>query len=128
MNYQVFKEKVPAKILFNLLDKICLETCKYYYVDLSAYKKMIFHQFHTEFLTAIRPYYHVSKTYYLDRKLTYNSFTNIVRQICKCSDIHIESELKYNHSKHFINYIICKNIGINEDSNVDEDSNTILNN
>lgn len=108
MNSQLFREKVPAHILYDLLEKICLETPSYYYVDMTAYKKMLFHGFHTEFLIALKPYYHLSKTYYLERKLTYTSFTNMVRQICKSGDIVIESEMKYNHSKYYINYIIKK--------------------
>lgn len=108
MNSQLFREKVPEHILYDLLEKICHETSSYYYVDLTAYKKMLFHGFHTEFLTALKPYYHLSKTYYLDRTLTYISFTNMIRQICKSGNIVIESEIKYNHSKHYINYIIKK--------------------
>lgn len=106
MKNQIFKRDVPESILFNLLEKICLKTDKYYYVDFNSYKKMLFLNLDAPFLEELREYYHVSKRYYLDRELTYISFTNIIRQLCKCNRHHYESEIKYDHSQYFINYMI----------------------
>ena len=49
MSNQIFRQKVPDKLLFNLLDKVCLKTDKYYLVDLNAYRKVVFHNYYEEF-------------------------------------------------------------------------------
>lgn len=106
MSNQIFKTPVPINILHDLLEKICLKTDKYYFLDETSYRKMLFHEMGKPFLELIRPYYFASKIFYLDREFTYNSFTNIVRQICKFMDIKLESEIKYCHSKYYINFFI----------------------
>ena len=103
---QIFKDKMSCDVLYDLLDQICLRKDKYYFMDETAYRKMLFHNLHEPFLNYLRPYYHVSKTFYLDREFTYNSFTNIVRQVCKHLEIVFESEIKYCHSKYYINFFI----------------------
>jgi len=103
---QIFRRTVPIKILFDLLEQICLKTDKYYFIDINAYKKMLFHKFHEDFLKQIIEYYHASKQFYIQRKLTYNSFTNIVRQICKSNGITFTSQIKYNESQYNIDYFV----------------------
>lgn len=103
---QIFKENIPPAILFELFEKICLKTDKYYFVDQNAFKKMHFHNLKEDFVKDITPYYHTSKQFYVDRKMTYNSFTNIVRQICKSNAIMFNSQLKYNESKYTIDYFV----------------------
>jgi hypothetical protein len=103
---QIFCKKVPNEILFNLLEKICFKTDKYYLIDINAFRKLIFHNYHVEFCENIREYYNLSKLFYLDRKMVYNSFTNIVRQICKLNSIMFTSQIKYNESKYNINFFI----------------------
>jgi hypothetical protein len=46
---QIFKKSVPLELLFNLLEKICEKFDTYYFIDLNAYKKMIFHEYHIDF-------------------------------------------------------------------------------
>ena len=106
MKNQIFKREVPEYLLYNLLEKICLITDKYYYVDFNSYKKMLYLGLDAPFLEELREYYHISKRHYVDRELTYSSFTNIIRQLCKSNRHHYESEIKYDHSQYFINYII----------------------
>jgi len=103
---QIFRTTLPNDTLFNLLDQISLKTDNYYLIDINAYKKMIFHNLHTEFLTQLVEYYHLSKQFYITRKITYNSFVNIVRQICKNNSLMFSSQIKYNKSKYNINYLI----------------------
>jgi len=103
---KTFKQAIPHNLLFDLLEQVCLKTDKYYFFDLNAYKKMIFLELQDPFILAIREYYHTSKLFYLDRKITYNSFTNILRQICKYSEIEVQSEMKYNYSQYYINFYI----------------------
>ena len=103
---QIFKKNVSTENLFLLLDQVCLKTEKYYLVDLNAFKKMVFHKLHEPFLNSLYEYYHVSKQFYLTRDFTYNSFTNILRQICKSNAVMFTSNIKYNESKYNIDYFI----------------------
>jgi hypothetical protein len=106
MSNQIFKTGIPPEILFDLLEQICEKTETYYIVDLTAYKKMKFHQLHEEFLTTILDFYHYSKKFYVEREFTYNSFTNIIRQICRVNTIIFTSDIKYNGSKYHIDYFV----------------------
>jgi hypothetical protein len=73
---------------------------------MNAYRKMIFYHLHEPFCVVLTPYYHVSKRYYLTREMTYNSFTNIVRQICKSNKHSFYTDLKYDYSVYTIMYFI----------------------
>ena len=106
MTKQIFKAEVPNDILFLFLDKFCLKTDKYYAIDMNAYRKMLFHNYHLEFCEILKDYYHLSKHFYLDRKMSYNSFTTLLRQICKHNNVMFTSQIKYNESKYNIDYII----------------------
>jgi hypothetical protein len=106
MSNQIFKTLVPRNILFELLEKICLKTDKYYLFDNNAYKKMLFNNYHVDFCLKLKPYYHLGKQFYLERKITYNAFTTIIRQLCKYSTIMYTSQIKYNESKYNIDYFV----------------------
>lgn len=103
---QIFKQNVPIDILMDLLEKTCLKSDTYYLVNHNSFRKMIFHEYHIAFLDTIKEYYHISKQFYITRKLTYNSFTNIIRQICKSNNIMFTSQIKYNESKYNIDYFV----------------------
>lgn len=106
MSSQIFKLPVPIELLYELLDQVCLKTSKYYVIDMNAYRKMQFANLQEIFCSDIIPYYHLGKQFYVTRDLTYNSFTTIVRQICKYHAIMFSSQIKYNESKYNINYHI----------------------
>ena len=106
MNSKIFKERVPLTILYNLLDLIALKKDNYYVVDMNAYKKMIYNEYHMNFCNTLKQYYHKGKHFYLERKMTYNSFTTILRQICKQEEIMFTSKINYNKSKYNIDYTI----------------------
>jgi hypothetical protein len=106
MTKQIFRNTVPNDLLFELLEKICLKTDKYYLIDINSYKKMIFNKYHEEFCEILKEYYHASKHFYLERKMEYNAFTTIVRQICKNNTIAFNTQILYNKSKYNINYLV----------------------
>lgn len=106
MTKQIFKKPIPVEILFDLLTEICLKTEKYYFIDINAFKKMVFLGLHNDFLIKVAEFYHSSKRFYVEREFKYNSFTNIVRQICKANDILFTSQIKYNESKYNIDYFV----------------------
>lgn len=109
MPSKIFNEIVPNDIFFDFLDKVALKTDSYYQVDINAYKKCVYNMIHEDFLSCLRSYYNSSKYNYLDREFTYNSFTNILRQICKSKNIGYQSKIHYNKSKYGIIYLIYYN-------------------
>jgi len=106
MSTQIFKKNVPTESLYSLLDDICLKNDKYYIFNNNSYKKGLFNNTITKFIDECKPYYHISKQKYLERKLTYNSFTTILRQICKFNKITHTSQIKYDKSTYDIIYYI----------------------
>jgi hypothetical protein len=106
MSTQIFKNLIPTTILFELLDKICLKTQKYYIVNNDAFKKGVFNEEIINFLKMCIPYYHISKRKYLEKKLTYNSFVTVLRQICNFNKITYTSQIKYDKSTYNIVYYI----------------------
>ena len=106
MSTQLFKRNVPNEHLYDLLEKICVKTDKYYLIDLNAYKKLLFYSYFEDFKQLVKPFYNLSKQFYVERKLTYNSFTNIIRQICKNNNIMFTSQIKYNESEYNIDFFI----------------------
>lgn len=106
MSSQIFRRPVPPSMLFELFEKICLKTEKYYLVDHNAYKKMIYMNAWAKFAEDIAEYYHASKQFYVRRDMTYNSFTNVVRQICKSNSVMFTSQIKYMDSKYTIEYLV----------------------
>lgn len=106
MSTQIFKNKIPSENVFNLLESICIKNDKHYFFDSNSFKKGIFTQEIQEFLDDCKPYYHISKKKYLEKKVTYNSFTTVLRQICNFNKIVFTSQIKYDKSNYEIIYYI----------------------
>lgn len=106
MSNQIFKNKIMDEILFSLLEKLCQKTDKYYIFSIESYKKGIYSEDIQNFIDYCKPYYHISKRKYLERKLTYNSFVTVLRQICKFNKITYTSQIKYDKSSYNIIYYI----------------------
>ena len=106
MSTQIFKKKVPNEILLELLDVICLKNEKHYTLDIYSFKKGILNEVIPKFLSRCNEYYHISKRKYLEKKLTYNSFVTVIRQICNFNKITYTSQIKYDKSKYAILYYI----------------------
>lgn len=111
MPSKVFKTNITNEYFYGFLEKICLKTENYYQIDNNAYKKMLYNNYHEEFIEELKKHYNLSKQHYVTRELTYNSFVNILRQICKSNEIVYEKSINYNKSKYSIIYLIYyKNI------------------
>jgi len=106
MATQVFRKLVPKSFLFEFLDKICFKSDKYYLVDYNSYRIFLHKELRDEFVLELENYYHTSKCFYINRKMTYNSYINIIRQICKTNKIQFEPQIKYNKSKYCIELVI----------------------
>jgi hypothetical protein len=106
MSKQIFRKLVPPELLYNFLDKICLKTDKYYLVDHNSYKKFMYLDLQNEFKESIIGCYYDSKRFYVTRDMDYNSFINILRQICKSNHMMFTSNIRYMASKYSIEYLI----------------------
>jgi len=106
MSIQIFKSAVPNEDFYSFLDSICMKNEKHYILNKNAYKKGIFNGAILAFFEKIRTRYHLSKRKYIDKKLTYNSFTTVIRQICNYNKITFTSQIKYDKSEYDIVYYI----------------------
>ncbi len=106
MSTQIFKSQLPKSLLFDLLDKICLKNDKHYTFNSDSFKKGIYTEDIQIFLNECKPYYHISKRKYLEKKITYKSFTTVLRQICNYNKITYTSQIKYDKSTYDILYYI----------------------
>lgn len=106
MSTQIFKEKIPSELIFDLLDILCLKNEKYYILNIDSFKKGIFKEVIPKFIESCTTYYHISKRKYLEKKITYNSFTTVIRQICNFNNITYTSQIKYDKSSYNIIYYI----------------------
>jgi hypothetical protein len=106
MSVQIFKNQIPNNKLFELFDKICLKNEKHYTFNVDSFKKGVYTEDIQNFINYCVPFYHLSKRKYLERKLTYNTFTTILRQICNFNNIKYTSEIKYDKSTYTIVYYI----------------------
>ena len=106
MSSQIFKNAIPNELLIKLLDDIAVKTEKYYILNNSSYKKGMFNNIIAKFIEDCKLYYHISKRKYLERKLTYNAFITIIRQICNFNKITYTSQIKYDKSTYDIIYNI----------------------
>ena len=106
MSAQLFKSIIPKKKIYDLLEIISIKTDKNFIVNKDAFKKGIFNNTIQNFLEECKSYYHSSKQKYITKKLSYNSFTTVVRQICNSNKIVYTSKIKYNNSTYDIIYYI----------------------
>jgi len=106
MSNQLFKKMVPKELFFELLNSIASKNEKHYTINNNSYKKGIFNNSIPLFLEKCKEYYHNSKYKYLERKLSYNSFTTILRQICNYTQITYTSQIKYDKSLYDIVYYV----------------------
>jgi|LauGreStaDraftv2_3_1035109.scaffolds.fasta_scaffold201770_1 hypothetical protein len=106
MSKQVFVKPVPQDLIYDLLDKVATKTDKYYIVDIDTYKRVKFYELQKDFISTITSYYHLSKKFYVERPMTYTTFVNIIRQVCRSNKVTFTSKIKYNDSTYNIEYYI----------------------
>ena len=108
MPSQLFKQTVPIDILFNLLSEVCETEHSYFKFNSDAYKRANMDNKTQQFLERLKPYYHVAKRKYVDRKQSYSNFITILRQLCNSQNVGYTSKICYNKSKYEIIYYINK--------------------
>lgn len=103
---QIFKTNVSPELLTKLLETNATKNNNHFIFTNDSYKKGIFNESIPLFLEQCKPHYFESKQKYIERKLTYNSFTTILRQICNHNKITYTSQIKYDKSTYSIIYYI----------------------
>ena len=106
MPSQLFKEPFPLEILFDFLSKVCEKEHSYYKFNSDAYKRANLDDTLSLFLEKIKPYYHIAKRKYVDRKQSYSNFVTILRQLCNNQNVGYTSKIFYSKSKYEIIYYI----------------------
>ena len=106
MSSQIFKNNIPNNIFFELIDSICLKKEKHFTFNFESFKKGMYKEIISNFIEYCKPFYHISKRKYLDKKITFNSFATIMRQICNHNKITYTSKIVYDKSTYNIEYYI----------------------
>lgn len=77
-------DPVPLEVIVEFLTKCCNPptTMNTFEVNETAYKRMLYHKYHTAFLATVMPYYSRCHRHYVTRPLTYKSWLTLVRQVC----------------------------------------------
>ena len=95
-------------IFNNLLKDYSIETKRYYLFTYECFKKIKYNNYDVYFVKQLAPYYSKKHQFYLNRVQTYNTFTTILRQLCKKLHYKYVSYVKYDKSKYSIIYNIYK--------------------
>ena len=108
---QIFKTAFPVQLLTDFLLKICDnikddQSINEFIISNAIFKKAVFLNVLPDFIEKIKPYYYASKYYFLERKLTYNTFMTIIRQLCNVNNINYTTKMVYDKSKYEIHYTI----------------------
>ena len=106
----MLKQNFDTTILYELLEQICEKindsSNNFYIIDMVSFKRLEYYDILNTFVKKVEPYYINSKKFYVTRKLDYNKFLTLIRQICKFSNINYYSKISYDKSKYFIKYYI----------------------
>ena len=110
MTSQLFKETIPITILYDFLEKISIKDSinNWFVFSKAAFKKAELYNLLNNFKDTVKPYYHISKQYYIDRNLTFIRFTTVIKQICNVNNIEVTSKIVYNKSKYEMEYYIIQ--------------------
>lgn len=108
MSKQIFKQDISKNIIISFLNKYADITDKFYIFTKTNYKKAEYHNAIVPLCEYVKPLYHKSKQYYIERKLTYSKFITILRQLCKSVELSYTSRIVYGNSTYSIVYYISK--------------------
>jgi hypothetical protein len=110
MKNQIFKTIVAPDIIWTFLKENGEETTDHFMFDKVLYKKAVFKEMIEPFVKSLIEHYHESKKHYINRKLDYNKFVTVLRQLCNSNDIEYKTQMVYNSSTYEIVYTFGKSI------------------
>ena len=97
--------KSPIDFFSDFLEKFGTSEKGTVLVNINHYKRGIYNGSIQEFFERMYPFYYDSKKHYVDfNKVTYSKFITVLRQISHKNQVAYEYKIKYNHSKHYIEY------------------------
>ena len=97
--------KSPIDFFTDFLEKLGTLEKGTVLVNINHYKRGIYNGSIQEFFERMYPFYYDSKKHYVDfGKVTYSKFITVLRQISHKNQVAYEYKIKYNHSKHYIEY------------------------
>ena len=107
-------QNIKSTLTYNIVKEILYNVCTHvenniYTFNKISYKRLRLFKKLDSVLNRLRPHYYESKMFYLTRKMNYKTFSTIIRQICKYSQLKILSNIKYLHSSYIIEYTIFIN-------------------
>ena len=108
MKNQIFKTIVAPDIIWNFLKENGEETIDHFIFDKVLYKKAVFKEAIEPFVKSLVEHYHESKKHYINRKMDYNKFVTVLRQLCNSNDIEYKTQMVYNSSTYEIVYTFQK--------------------
>lgn len=106
MSLQLFKTPPPKKILFDFLNKFCIFESNHYILEKSNYKSALLKGVVKPFIQELKPFYHNSKLFYIERANKFKPFITIIRQLCKLYNTPINSIIRFSKSSYEIKYKI----------------------
>ena len=115
---QIFKSVPSISVLFNFLSVNSDILRDYYLFSSTHYKQALFHGSIASFIKDLEPYYHESKKHYINRKMDYNKFVTIIRQICNSNNITYTKKMVYHNSSYEIVYHIYMKNELDISSNI----------
>jgi hypothetical protein len=110
MKNQIFKTIIAPDIIWNFLKENGEETTDHFIFDKVLYKKAVFKDTIEPFVKSLVEHYHESKKHYINRKMDYNKFVTVLRQLCNSNDIAYKTQMVYNSSTYEIVYTFGKSI------------------
>ena len=107
MSKRTFVKIPPLNLLLNLCeDNFTKVELLFYLVEPNHFQKMVQNNAHLPFLEEIIPYYQPSKKHFATRPFSYNSFVNMIRQICHVHHHQFKTKIHYEHTAPSILYYI----------------------
>ena len=108
---QLLKSSIKPELLNTFLQvyaelMIDKEKDQHYKINKAVFKKAIFHNAIVPFYASLKPSYHIGKQHYLERAITYGSFTSVLRQVCKANNVRYETAIIYDKSGYETEYRI----------------------
>lgn len=108
MKPQIFKTLPSSDLLWTFLKENAVEEPDAYLFTKILYKQALFNNTILPFVASLESYYYESKKHYITRKLDYNKFITIIRQLCNSANINYTTNMVYNNSTYEIVYYIYK--------------------
>ena len=104
---QIIKPTLSVDDVIKLLKEICIYSKDNIYLfNNNAYKRLRLFKKVDYVINKLRPHYYGSKLFYLTRKMSYKTFSTIIRQLCKYANVELLSNIRYLYSSYIIEYTL----------------------